>query len=68
LNSDSIIIRLNNKFIKAVTSEYKYKKCFSMKIRQKELKILLLVDISGSMSGIKLEAAEIAMIMLCEAI
>jgi len=60
--------RLNNKFIKAVTSEFKYKKCFSRKIRQKELKILLLVDISGSMKGIKLEAAKIAMIMLCEAI
>ncbi|MFW9940268.1 MAG: hypothetical protein ACFFFT_04455, partial [Candidatus Thorarchaeota archaeon] len=60
--------RLNNKFIKAVTSDYKYKKCFSRKIKRKELKILLLVDISGSMSGIKLEAAKIAMIMLCEAI
>ena len=60
--------RLNSKFIKAVTSEYKYKKCFSRKIRQKELKILLLVDISGSMKGIKLEAAKIAMIMLCEAL
>ncbi|MFX1530867.1 MAG: hypothetical protein ACFFBC_07135, partial [Promethearchaeota archaeon] len=60
--------RLNSKFIKAVTSDYKYKKCFSRKLKRKELKILLLVDISGSMSGIKLEAAKIAMIMLCEAI
>jgi Mg-chelatase subunit ChlD len=60
--------RLNSKFIKAVTSDYKYKKCFSRKIKQKELKILLLVDISGSMSGKKLEVAKIAMIMLCEAI
>ena len=60
--------RLNSKFIKAVTSDYKYKKCFSRKIKQKELKILLLVDISGSMKGIKLECAKIAMIMLCEAL
>ncbi|MFX1279031.1 MAG: hypothetical protein ACFFA3_06405 [Promethearchaeota archaeon] len=60
--------RLNNKFIKAVTSEYKYKKCFSRKLYKKELKILLLVDISGSMRGIKLESAKIAMIMLCEAL
>ncbi len=60
--------RLNSKFIKAVTSDYKYKTCFSRKIKQKELKILLLVDISGSMEGIKLECAKIAMIMLCEAL
>jgi len=60
--------RLNSKFIKAVTSDYKYKKCFSRKKKQKELKILLLVDISGSMGGIKLESAKIAMIMLCEAL
>jgi hypothetical protein len=60
--------RLNSKFIKAVTSDYKYKKCFSRKITQKELKILLLVDISGSMEGVKLECAKIAMIMLCEAL
>lgn len=60
--------RLNNKFIKAVISDYKYIKCFSRKIKQKELKILLLVDISGSMTGIKLECAKIAMILLCEAL
>ncbi|MFW9875812.1 MAG: hypothetical protein ACFFG0_22130, partial [Candidatus Thorarchaeota archaeon] len=60
--------RLNSKFIKAITSEYKYQKCFSRKIRQKELKLLLLVDISGSMKGKKLESAKIAMIMLCEAL
>ncbi|MHA1985709.1 MAG: hypothetical protein ACW98D_03625 [Promethearchaeota archaeon] len=60
--------RLNSKFIKAVTSDYKYNKCFSRKKKQKELKILLLVDISGSMKGIKLECAKIAMIMLCEAL
>jgi len=60
--------RLNSKFIKAVTSDYKYKKCFSRKKKQKVLKILLLFDISGSMKGIKLECAKIAMIMLCEAL
>ncbi|MHA2394979.1 MAG: hypothetical protein ACXAEX_23875, partial [Promethearchaeota archaeon] len=60
--------RLNSKFIKAVTSDFKYNKCFSRKIKQKELKILLLVDISGSMGGNKLQAAKIAMIMLCEAL
>ncbi|KKN30100.1 hypothetical protein LCGC14_0837520 [marine sediment metagenome] len=60
--------RLNSKFIKAVTSDYKYIRCFSRKIKQKELKILLMVDISGSMRGKKLESAKIAMIMLCEAL
>lgn len=60
--------RLNNKFIKAVTSDFEYNKCFSKKIKQKELKILLLVDISGSMSGDKLIVAKIAMIMLCQAL
>ncbi len=60
--------RLNNKFIKAVTSDYKYDKCFTRKLNQKELKILLMVDISGSMAGIKLEAAKVAMVMLCESL
>ncbi|MFX1448057.1 MAG: hypothetical protein ACFFCG_07955 [Promethearchaeota archaeon] len=60
--------RLNNKFIKAVTSDFKYDKCFTRKINQKELKILLMVDISGSMAGIKLEAAKVAMVMLCESL
>ena len=32
------------------------------------MRILLLVDISGSMSGQKLHAAKTAMIMLCEAL
>jgi hypothetical protein len=60
--------RLNSKFIKTITSDYRYNKCFTKKITQKELKILLLMDISGSMSGNKLHAAKIAMIMLCEAL
>ncbi|GAG78981.1 unnamed protein product, partial [marine sediment metagenome] len=60
--------RLNNKFIKAVTSDFKYDKCFTRKLNQKELKILLMVDISGSMAGIKLEAAKVAMVMLCESL
>ncbi len=60
--------RLNNKFIKAVTSDFKYNKCFTRKITQKELKILMMVDISGSMAGIKLEAAKVAMVMLCESL
>ncbi|NVM16585.1 MAG: VWA domain-containing protein [Candidatus Lokiarchaeota archaeon] len=60
--------RLNNKFIKAVTSDFKYDKCFTRKLNKKELKILLMVDISGSMAGIKLEAAKVAMVMLCESL
>ena len=60
--------RLNNKFIKAVTSDFRYNKCFTRKLNQKELKILLMVDISGSMAGIKLEAAKVAMVMLCESL
>ena len=60
--------RLNNKYIKAVTSDFKYDKCFTRKLNKKELKILLMVDISGSMAGIKLEAAKVAMVMLCESL
>ena len=60
--------RLNNKLIKAVTSEFKYKKCFTRKIYQKELKILLMVDISGSMESKRLEPAKIAMVLLSEAL
>jgi len=60
--------RLNKGFIKAISSNYTYKKCFTRKLNRKILKILLMVDISGSMRGIKLEAAKIAMILLCEAL
>jgi len=60
--------RLNNKFIKTVTSNYKFKKCFTKNIRQKELKILVMVDISGSMEGKKIQSAKVAMVMLCEAL
>jgi hypothetical protein len=60
--------RLNNKFVKAVTSDYKFKQCFTRKLLKKELKLLVLVDISGSMRGIKVKAAKIALVILCEAL
>jgi len=60
--------RLNNKFIKAVTSDYQFKQCFTRKIIKKELRLLLIVDISGSMKGVKIRAAKIAMVMLYEAL
>ncbi len=60
--------RLNNKFIKAVTSEYKYKLCFTRKVSSKDLRLLVMVDISGSMNGQKLRAAKTAVTMLCEAL
>ena len=60
--------RLNKNFIKAVTSNYSFKKCFTRRINHKNLKILLLVDISGSMRGRKLECAKISMIILTEAL
>jgi len=60
--------RLNSKLIKTVTSDYQYKKCFTRKIINKELRLILIVDISGSMRGIKIRAAKIAMIMLYEAL
>jgi uncharacterized protein YegL len=63
--------RLNNKFIKTITSDFTFTKCFTRKVKQKILKILLLVDISGSMNsgrGSKLESAKIAMVMICEAL
>ncbi|MFX1405408.1 MAG: hypothetical protein ACFFBW_00445 [Promethearchaeota archaeon] len=60
--------RLNSKLIKTVTSDYQYKQCFTRKIINKELRLILIVDISGSMRGIKIRAAKIAMIMLYEAL
>ncbi len=60
--------RLNNKFIKAVTSSYKFKQCFTRKLLKKELKLLVMVDISGSMKGVKVQAAKIALVILCEAL
>jgi len=60
--------RLNNKFVKAVTSDYQFKQCFTRKIIKKELRLLLIVDISGSMKGVKIRAAKIAMVMLYEAL
>jgi len=60
--------RLNNKYIKAVTSDYQFKQCFTRKIIKKELRLLLIVDISGSMKGVKIRAAKIAMVMLYEAL
>ncbi len=60
--------RLNKNFIKTVTSNYQFKNCFTRKIRHKLLRIILLVDISGSMNGKKLEAAKIAMIILVESL
>ncbi len=60
--------RLNNKFIKTVTSNYQFKNCFSRKISNMQLRILLIVDISGSMSGAKLIAAKNAMVILSEAL
>ncbi|MBY9002638.1 MAG: hypothetical protein KGD73_01580 [Candidatus Lokiarchaeota archaeon] len=60
--------RLNNKFIKAITSDYQFNQCFTRKINNKELRLLLIVDISGSMKGVKIRAAKIAMVMLYEAL
>jgi len=60
--------RLNSKFIKAVTSDYQYENCFTKKILNKELRLIIIVDISGSMRGIKIRAAKIALVMLYEAL
>lgn len=60
--------RLNSKFIKTVTSDYQFKKCFTRKIINKELRLILIVDISGSMKGVKIRAAKVALIMLYEAL
>jgi len=60
--------RLNSKFIKAVTSDYQFKRCFTRKIINKELRLIIIVDISGSMRGVKIKAAKIAMVMLYEAL
>jgi len=60
--------KLNSKFIKAVTSDYKFKQCFTRKLLKKELKLLVLVDVSGSMRGTKIQVAKIALVILCEAL
>ncbi len=60
--------RLNKNFIKTLTSNYTFKKCFTKRIKENILKILLLVDISGSMRGIKLQSAKVSMIILTEAL
>ena len=60
--------RLNNKFIKAITSDYQFNQCFTRKIINKELRLLLIVDISGSMKGVKIRAAKIAMVLFYEAL
>jgi len=60
--------RLNNKFIKAITSDYQFNQCFTRKINDKELRLLLIVDISGSMKGVKIRAAKIALVLLYEAL
>ncbi|TXT67114.1 MAG: hypothetical protein BAJALOKI1v1_180019 [Promethearchaeota archaeon] len=60
--------RLNKNFIKTITSNYQFKNCFTRKVYEKLLRIVLLVDISGSMKGQKLVAAKIAMIMFVEAL
>jgi hypothetical protein len=60
--------RLNNKFVKTVTSDYQFKRCFTRKIINNELRLIIIVDISGSMKGIKIKAAKIATVMLYEAL
>ncbi|MHA1688415.1 MAG: hypothetical protein ACTSUN_03630, partial [Promethearchaeota archaeon] len=60
--------RLNNKLIKAVTSDYKFKRCFTRKTVEKILRLLIIVDISGSMKGNKMRTAKIALTLLCEAL
>ncbi len=60
--------RLNSKLIKAVTSDYRYKQCFTKKTVERELRLLIIVDISGSMKGVKMKAAKIALVLLCEAL
>jgi len=60
--------RLNNKLIKAITSDYKFKRCFTRKTMEKTLRLLIIVDISGSMKGIKMRTAKIALTLLCEAL
>jgi uncharacterized protein YegL len=60
--------RLNKNFIKTITSNYQFKNCFTRKIHEKRLRIVLLVDISGSMKGKKLQAAKVAMVMFAESL
>ncbi|TFF92968.1 MAG: VWA domain-containing protein, partial [Promethearchaeota archaeon] len=60
--------RLNKNYIKTVMSNYKFKKCFTKKVRSKILKLIILVDISGSMDGVKMKAAKVALVLLVEAL
>jgi len=60
--------RLNSKLIRAVTSNYTYDRIYSRKIRDKELRLLVMVDVSGSMSGDKISMAKEALVILAESL
>ena len=58
--------RLNNTWIKAVLSDYKFP--FTRDWEIEKQKITLMVDVSGSMEGLKLPVAKEAMIVFAEAL
>lgn len=61
--------RPNNKLVRGYISQGQFSRFYSKKIPNKELRVLILVDISGSMAGSsRLPAAKTALIMLCDAL
>jgi uncharacterized protein with von Willebrand factor type A (vWA) domain len=60
--------RINNKVVSAKIGGWQNKRFYDKKVRDKELRILLMCDISGSMCGKKIDVAKQATIVFAEAL
>jgi len=61
--------RLNSKLVRVYTSNFSFQRAFSKNIQEKELRILIMVDISYSMKNhARLPSAKIALTLLSEAL
>ena len=58
--------RLNNTWMRALTSDYKH--CFTKKNPEEKVPITILVDVSGSMCFYRLKVAKEACVVFCEAL
>ena len=69
LNSYQKSGRINSKLTRVYTSNFSFDRAFTKRIRDEKLRILLMVDISGSMrSGEKLKTAKTALVLFSEAL
>jgi len=60
--------RLNTSVVRTIATDYRYDRCFTKKQRVEDPKITLMVDISGSMGGRKLNVAKTSMVLLAESL